>query len=91
MGFLGKIRSGIKKAWSVVSGILVKAPIPAPVDELEAMSERDDVFSKARYKLMDEYGMTKDEATQAAREIAYTPEANVPDEYFDTWRVMYPE
>lgn len=55
------------------------------------MGKRDDIFSKARYKLMDEFGMTKDEATEAARDIAFTPEANVPDEYIDTWRVLYPE
>lgn len=91
MGFISGIWKGIKELGSRVREIITRAPIPPTIDDLEVMGKRDDIFSKARYKLMDEFGMTKDEATEAARDIAFTPEANVPDEYIDTWRVMYPE
>lgn len=91
MGFLGAIKKGLKSGWKAISGILVKFPVPAPVDELAELRERTDAFSKARVDLMDKYGMTKVEATEAARDIAFMPEANMPDEYIDTWRIMYPE
>jgi len=55
------------------------------------MKERTDKFGKSRYDLMDKYGMRKEEATQTAKEISFMDEADVPDKYVDSWRLMYPE
>ncbi|GAH55447.1 unnamed protein product, partial [marine sediment metagenome] len=37
IGFLGRIKAGLKAGWKTISGILVKAPIPAHEIELKVM------------------------------------------------------